>query len=86
MDSSIFIKYLFLIPLSLFFDYVIMMIVGCTTWYLGFGNDFYCGPYCLIGKIVLGTTAILFILLIFTDIKELLKHLRNATSKKEEKS
>jgi len=86
MKSPIFLIYIFLISLLFFIDYVLMMLLGCITSVLGFGNDFYCGTYCLIGKIVLGATAVLFIFLIFTDTKESLKNLINATTKKEEKS
>lgn len=75
MDSSVLLKYVFLIPLLLFVDYLLMILFGCATWFLGCGNDFYCGTYCLVGKIVLGTTAVLIIFLIFTDIKSVLKKL-----------
>jgi hypothetical protein len=75
MDSSVLVKYVFLIPLFLFVDYLLMILFGCATWFLGCGNDFYCGTYCLVGKIVLVTTMVFIIFLIFTDIKSVFKKL-----------
>ncbi len=75
MDSSVLLKYVFLIPLFLFVDYLLMILFGCATWFLGCGNDFYCGTYCLVGKIVLVTTMVFIIFLIFTDIKSVFKKL-----------
>jgi len=86
MKTSILLKACFLIPLLLFVDYVIMIVIGCTTCLFGFGDDFYCGTYCIVGKIVLTASAILFLFLIFPDIKELFKKITNATTKKEKKS
>lgn len=80
MKTAIIIKAILLIPILLFADYVLMAILGCATSLLGFGNDFYCGTYCTIGKIILGLTAVLFFFLIFQDIKMLFKNLINATS------
>jgi hypothetical protein len=80
MKTQIIIKVLFLFPILLFIDYVTMALIGCTTSLFGLGNDFYCGPYCLIGKIIIGTSAILFFFLIFPDIKTIFKIHKNATS------
>ncbi len=58
-----------------------MIAVGCITCLFGFGDAFYCDSYHIIVKIVLATTAILFLFLIFPDIKVLFK--TNANAKKE---
>ena len=86
MKSHLFFKVCFLIPLFLFVDYIIMILVGCTTCLFGIGGDFYCGTYCIIGKTVLAASAILFLFIIFPDIKKLFKTITNATTKKAKKS
>lgn len=86
MKTSILFKVCFLLPLLLFVDYIIMVVIGCTTCLFGFGDNFYCGTYCIIGKIVLAVSAILFLFLIFPDIKGLFKIITNATTKKEKES
>jgi len=65
MKVSIFLKIFLILPLILFVDYLIMALLGCTTCLLGFGEDFYCGSFCLAGKIILALSAIFFGYLIF---------------------
>jgi len=71
MKTSILIKLLLVLPLIVLFDYILMVILGCSTCLFGFGKDFYCGPYCLAGKIILGISALFFLYLIIPDIKNL---------------
>lgn len=59
------------LPIILFIDYILMVIIGCATCLFGFDHDFYCGSYCLLGKIILGISAILFLFIIFPDLKKL---------------
>jgi len=73
MKPSLLIKIFLGLPVILFADYILMALFGCATCLLGFGNDFYCGPYCLVGKIVLGFSAIAFLVLIFPDIAGIFK-------------
>jgi hypothetical protein len=73
MKTSIWIKLLLVLPLLLLFDYVLMVILGCSTCLFGFGKDFYCGPYCLVGKIILGLSALFFIYLIYPNIRQIFK-------------
>jgi len=80
MKSHFAIKVFVIFPVLVLFDYVFMIVLGCTTCLFGLGNDFYCGPYCFIGKIIIGLTAILFFFLIFPSIKALFKNLENASS------
>jgi len=73
MKASIMVKMLLILPLILLFDYVLMVILGCSTCLFGFGTDFYCGAYCLLGKIILALSAAFFIFLISPDIRKLIK-------------
>jgi hypothetical protein len=80
MKSQLAIKIFVIFPAFLLLNYVFMIFLGCTTCLLEFGNDFCCGPYCLIGKIILGITAVLLFFLIYPNIKALFKTPRNAPS------
>jgi len=73
MKSSIIIKMVVVLPALLFVDYILMAILGCVTCLLGFGDDFYCGSYCVLGKIILGLSAVFFFLLILPDIIHIFK-------------
>jgi len=68
------IKLFLVLPLIFLFDYVLMVILGCSTCLFGFGKEFYCGPYCIFGKIILALSAAFFIFLIYPDIKIMFKH------------
>jgi hypothetical protein len=83
MKLSLLLKFILVLPSILFLDFLLMVLLGCTTCLLGFGEDFYCGTYCIFGKIVLAFSAVLFLFLIFPDIRELFKKLKNAPTKKE---
>ena len=73
MKPSLIIKLFLELPLILFADYILMAIIGCTTCLFGSGDDFYCGPYCLAGKIILCISAIFFGYLLYPEIKQSLK-------------
>ncbi len=70
--KDIALKSLFLIPALFFVDYIIMIIIGCVTCYLGFAAGFYDCAFCNIGKFVLAASLILFIVAIIPDIKSLI--------------
>jgi len=78
MKASLWIKLCFVLPLIFLFDYLIMVLLGCATCLFGFGNDFYCGGYCLIGKIILLLSAAFFIFLNYPDIRKLCKNRSHA--------
>jgi len=80
MKASLFIKIFLVFPLLLFVDYLIMAILGCTTCLFGLGNEFYCGPFCLAGKIVLALSAVFFIYLVYPDIKAIFKTKKHGAS------
>jgi hypothetical protein len=77
MTASIIAKVFLILPLILLIDYVLMIVLGCTSCRIGLGEDFYCGTYCLIGKGILLLSAGVFIFLIFPDLKLLIKHKKN---------
>lgn len=67
------IKVFLVLPLIFLFDYVLMVIIGCSSCLFGFGNDFYCNSYCVFGKIILVLSAAFFIFLIYPDIRKMIK-------------
>lgn len=73
MKTTLAVKVILLLPLALFVDYIIMVLVGSAACIAGCGNDFYCGPYCLVGKIILGISAVVVLFLTFPEIKALFK-------------
>ena len=81
MNTSIVFKIFIVLPLIIFVDYVVMVIIGCSSCLFGLGDDFYCGPYCIIGKIILGFSALFFGYLLYPDIAQLFKSLKNAKAK-----
>ena len=70
MKTSLMIKVFMVLPAILAADYILMVLLGCASCLFGFGDDYFCGPYCLAGKIILGLSAIFFSWLISPDIRE----------------
>ena len=64
------------IPLLFFVDYLIMIIIGCTSSLFSFADNFYNGTFCTIGKSVLALSLIGYILIIAPDLKSLVKKLK----------
>jgi len=83
MKASLMRNFFVVLPVILFVDYFLMVLLGCASCLFGFGNDFYCGSYCLVGKLILLLSAIFFVYLIYPDIAHLMKSGRNATTTKE---
>jgi hypothetical protein len=48
-----------------------MALLGCSTCLFGPGDEFYCSPFCVAGKIVLAISAIFFGYLIYPDLKSI---------------
>jgi hypothetical protein len=80
MKASIFLKFFLVLPLIIFVDYLLMTIIGCTSCLFGLGEDFYCGSFCLAGKIILALSAIFFGYLIYPNIKGIIKSKRHGSS------
>jgi len=74
--KNIALKSLVFLPLLFFVDYLIMMIIGCTTCLFGFTNNFYNCTYCIIGKSLLALSLIVYILIILPDLKSLVRNLK----------
>jgi hypothetical protein len=87
MRTLIFFKTLLLLPSIVFFDFIIMVLLGCLTWLLGFGDNFYCGLYCLIGKGILLLSALIFIYLLSKYFIKIRYHIQYAeTNQKSQNS
>jgi hypothetical protein len=75
MKSQIFLKVFLVLPLIVFVDWILMVLLGCASCLFGFGDSFYCGLYCLIGKGILLLSAVFFIIyLLFPEIKKAINH------------
>ncbi len=77
MKAKIFLKFFLVLPLILVADYLLMTLFGCSTCLFGLGNEFYCGPFCSVGKIILALSAIFFGYLVYPDIKALINSRKN---------
>jgi hypothetical protein len=80
MKVTFLFKIFVFLPVILFVDYLLMAIIGCTSCLFSLGDGFYCGPFCLAGKIILALSAIFFGYLIYPDIKAILKAKSNGSS------
>lgn len=86
MKTSLVTKVLLVLPLILFGDYMLMVILGCASCLFGPGENYYCGPFCIAGKIVLVLSAVYFGYIIYPDIKRTLKERKNATATKKQEN
>ncbi len=78
MKASLIINLLFVLPVLLFADYLLMIILGSICKIFEAGNAFYCGPFCYAGKIILTLTALLFIYRVFPEVKALFRSINYA--------
>jgi len=85
MKASLFIKLFFVLPLILFVDYILMALLGCTTCLFGLGNEYYCGSFCLTGKILLALSALFFGYLIYPEIKFMINSKKNVAAAESKK-
>ncbi len=85
MKATLYIKVLLVLPLLLFVDYLLMALIGCTSCLFGPGDGFYCGSFCLAGKIILALSALFFGYLIYPDIMSVFKAAGNGSSAKSKK-
>jgi|GEM_PF-2139152 len=75
--------HLLLTPFVLFIEYVIFIIVGCVAFACGIKDSFFCGAYCIAGKIVLLITGLFFVTLLCFDIKKIRKKNKLCQDQKE---
>lgn len=86
MKALVSFKVFIVLPLLLFIDYVLMVLIGCSTCIFGFGDAFYCGPYCFFGKVILGLSTIFFLLLLLPDIKRFFENAQKIIDAKRRKN
>ncbi len=67
--NNILLKSIVLISFLLFVDYLLMIIIGCTTCLIGFGDHFYENTFQGIGKIIVLLSIIGFVITIFQDLR-----------------
>jgi hypothetical protein len=71
MKNQLLIKVILVLPIIIFFDWVLMAVFGCVTSLFGLGSNFYCGPFCFIGKGILLVSVVSFVIyLLFPEIKK----------------
>lgn len=78
MKAPVWIKLVIYLPLIMLADYLLMVLLGCASCLFGFGEDYYCGEYCIIGKVLLGLSAAFFIFLVYPDLVKLYKKMTHA--------
>lgn len=70
MKTALLIKFALVLPLILLADYVIMVILGCASCLFSLGEGYYCGTYCIFGKLILLLSAIFFGYLVWRDYRK----------------
>ncbi len=71
MKTTLLLKVVIGLPIVIFADYLLMAILGCVSCLLGFGDDYFCNSYCLLGKGLLLLSAVLYGWVLFPEIKKL---------------
>ncbi len=77
MKTALLIKFALVLPLILLADYVIMVLLGCASCLFGVGDGYYCGTYCIFGKLILLASAIFFGYLLWRDYRKYNKEKEN---------
>jgi len=82
MKTQIRFKLLLVLPAVVFVDWLLMVVIGCTTSLFGYGDGFYCGTYCCIGKgILITSTTIFLIYLFYPEIMKIVTHKKHAPTR-----
>lgn len=54
----------------LFFDYVLLIVIGCTSCAVGVKDSFYCNVFCNLAKVlIVATTLLPFVIAAYKSIK-----------------
>lgn len=72
--KDIALKSIVILPLIMFVDYLIMLVVGCTSSLFGFTNNFYECTFCTIGKVVLVISVLAYVATLIFDIRMFIKN------------
>ncbi len=83
MKTKMVIKFCLILPVLLLADYIAMVMLGCASCLFGFGADYYCNTYCVIGKGILLLSAIIFGIIIYPDLMEMIKQKWYGTTQEE---
>jgi len=86
MKKSLIIKTFLVFPLILFADYLLMVLLGCASCMFGLGEDYFCGPFCIAGKIILVLSVIFIGYLIYPDLNGVFKIRKDAKTSKKQKN
>jgi len=70
MKAALLIKFGLVLPVILLADYIIMVLLGCASCLFGVGEGYYCGTYCIFGKLILLASAIFFGYLVARDFRK----------------
>ena len=71
MKTKLIIKLVVVVPLIIFIDYIVMSVLGCVSCFAGAGENYFCGTYCVIGKILAILSIVFFLYLVFPEIKKI---------------
>jgi hypothetical protein len=71
MKTTLFFKIAIGLPIVILIDYLLMAILGCVSCLIGFGDDYFCGSYCLLGKGILLVSAVLYGVFLYPEIRKL---------------
>ncbi len=63
-------KCLFLLPIVLFVDYLILVGFGTTSCFFGAKDQFYCNAYCPISLSLIGASLVFFVWMIARNNKK----------------
>jgi len=77
MKAALLVKFCLVLPVILLVDYLLMVALGCASCLFGLGDHYYCGSYCLIGKLILLASAFLFGYLVWRDVNRFRKEHQN---------
>jgi len=80
MKSALFLKIIIGLPLVIFVDYLVMAVLGCVSCLFGFGESYFCGSYCILGKGILLLSAVLYGWFLFPEIRKAVKAKKQVNS------
>jgi len=72
--KDIALKSLVILPLIAFVDYIIMIVVGCTSSLIGSTDNFYECTFCTIGKVVLAISVLAYVSMLIFEVKMFAKN------------
>lgn len=84
--GRIILKVVFVAPIILFIDLILIVLIGCAGDVLGLCSDFFCGPYCIFAKTILGLSLIVFLGSIVPEIIQMFNWVKNAKATKKQES